>query len=452
MAEYAKLPKIGLTMKTGTITNLIKNVGDQVKKGDVLASFETDKISGDIESPIDGIVLEVLVNAYDEAEVLKPIFLIGNQGETAMNNDKSTELNNSAEQSIPVSVQEDAAEEAIQNQVEITAGGWVRAMPFARDYAKKNSIDLKTVKATSRDGIIRKKDVEAAAGNNSVKATPLAKKVAAENDVDLSGISGTGNRGKIVQADVLKEVPALEVAEAPAEIKISAAIGSRKKLSGMRKAIAERLSFSKQTIPHTYFKAEIDASALLELKNTLKEQYSKGNIQKVTLNDILLKAIVITLKKYPIMYAQLDNDEIVYFDDVNLGVAVSVNNGLIVPVIPKANQCSLTELAKKSAELIEKARNGNLTQEEFTGGNFTVSNLGASDIDEFYAIINPPESAILAISAIKEKVVAQDGNIVIRPMMTITLSVDHRLIDGAVAADFMKDLKKHIQNTYLAML
>lgn len=435
MAEYAKLPKIGLTMKTGTITNLMKNVGDVVKKGDVVATFETDKISGDIESPIDGTILEVLVHADEEIEVLEPIYLIGIPGEVAS----------------PV--------EEIEAMVAVTEGDWVKAMPIARSLAKKNGLDLSTVKPSSKDGIIHEKDIEETLMNRK-QVTSLAHKTAEEHDVDLNSISGTGTRGKIVQADVLNALPTLAVAEPAARTfavaepvaRTLTGIASRNKLSGMRKGIAERLSLSKQTIPHTYFKAEIDATALIALKNTLKEEHDKGNIRKVTVNDILLKTIVVTLKKYPIMYAQLDQDEVVYFENIHLGVAVSLDNGLIVPVIHGADQCSLTELSAKAAELVEKARAGKLSMEEFTGGNFTVSNLGSSGIDEFYAIINPPEAAILAISAIQEKVIVKNSEMVICPMMTVTLSVDHRLIDGAVAAEFMKDLKNSIQNAYLSML
>lgn len=435
MAEYAKLPKIGLTMKTGTITNLMKNVGDAVKKGDVVATFETDKISGDIESPIDGTILEVLIHTDEEIEVLEPIYLIGIPGEVVS------------------PIEETEAMEAV------TYGDWVKAMPIARSMAKKNGLELRTVKLSSKDGILHEKDIADALLNRK-QATSLAHKTAELHDVDLNSISGTGTRGKIVQADVLNALPNEAVAEptlaaaapVPPAARTFTGIAARNKLSGMRKGIAERLSLSKQTIPHTYFKAEIDATSLIALKDTLKAEHEEGNIRKVTVNDILLKTIVVTLKKYPIMYAQLDQDEVVYFENIHLGVAVSLDNGLIVPVIHGADQCSLTELSGKAAGLIEKARSGKLAMEEFTGGNFTVSNLGASGIDEFYAIINPPEAAILAISAIKEKVIVKNGEMVICPMMTVTLSVDHRLIDGAVAAEFMKDLKNSIQNAYLSML
>jgi pyruvate dehydrogenase E2 component (dihydrolipoamide acetyltransferase) len=447
MAEYARLPKIGLTMKTGTITNLFKNVGDEVKKGDVIANFETDKISGDIESPIDGIVLEVLIKTEEEIEVLKPIYLIGNPGEVTIDNETVIAPILTVVEPIHESVEvEDDSKELVGID-----NDWVRAMPFARDFAKQNGIDLRTVKPSAKDGIIRKKDVEEAIASGKGQATSLAKKIASQNDIDLDTISGTGSRGKIVQADVLKTMPSV-VDVKVVEKTIFVSNANRKKLSAMRKAIAERLSLSKRTIPHTYFKTEIDATSLIELKSTLKQENAKGTIQRITLTDILLKAIVVTLKKHPILYAQLDQDEIIYFDDINLGVAVSVTNGLVVPVIHGANRCSLTEIAKTTEMLVEKARNGNLMPEEYMGGNFTVSNLGNSEIDEFYAIINPPESAILAIGTIKEKVVVQNSEMVIRPMMTITLSVDHRLIDGAVAAEFMKELRNNIEHSYIAML
>ena len=449
MAEYAKLPKIGLTMKTGTITNLMKNVGDVVKKGDVVATFETDKISGDIESPIDGTILEVLIHADEEIEVLEPIYLIGIPGEVAEPTDDTHIEQAETTEAMASPVEETEAIEAVTN------GDWVKAMPIARSMAKKNGLDLRTVKPSSKDGILHEKDIEDALLNKK-QATSLAHKTAELHDVDLRSISGTGTRGKIVQADVLNALPTLAAAAPPVPAapaaRTFAGIASRNKLSGMRKGIAERLSLSKQTIPHTYFKAEIDATSLIALKDTLKAEHAEGKIRKVTVNDILLKTVVATLKKYPIMYAQLDQDEIVYFENIQLGVAVSLDNGLIVPVIHGADQCSLTELSAKTAELVEKARTGKLSMEEYTGGNFTVSNLGSSEMDEFYAIINPPEAAILAISAIKEKVIVKNSEMVICPMMTVTLSVDHRIIDGAVAAAFMKDLKNSMQNAYLSML
>lgn len=443
MAEYVKLPKIGLTMKTGTITDIKASVGQAVKKGEVLAEFETDKITGDAESPIDGVVLEILADVGEEIEVLAPIALIGQPGEKSQ--EKPSAVVETTAAVIAAAVQ---AEEAPKKRENVS--GVVLAMPLAKRYARELGVDIAAVAASSADGIIRKKDVERALQNSVVRATPLAKKIAKETGVDLSGVAGTGPGGRIVKEDVLGAKP---VPQTPAPNVTAAAGGvTRKKMSGMRRVIAERLSESKRTIPHVYFKSEVDATALLALKDALKDAFAKGLAPKITVNDILLKAVAASLKKHPGIYAQLDGDDIVYFDEINLGMAVSVEGGLIVPVIKNAGAMSLGNLAQAAASLAEKARGGRLLPEEYSGGNFTVSNLGASGIDEFSAIINPPEAAILAVGAVKESVVAVNGQAVVRPVMRLTLSVDHRIIDGALAAEFMKTLKEHIENISLMLI
>lgn len=442
MAEYAKLPKIGLTMKTGKIASIKVAVGDSVKKGDVLAEFETDKITGDVESPTDGMVLDLLVAVGDEIEVLAPMMLIGSEGETA---DSKTKTAPAVPQ--PAAAAVSAVTEAVR-PAESAKEGWVLAMPLARHYAKQTGVDLSAVQASSADGILRKKDVERALNDSVVRATPLAKKIAKENGIDLHEVTGTGPNGRIGRDDVLNAVPT------PAAPQAAVVTGgsTRKKMTGMRKVIAERLTMSKQTIPHVYFKSDMDASALLALKDALKDASAKGLAPKVSVNDIILKAVATVLAQMPVMFSQLDGDEIVSFDDVNIGMAVSVDNGLVVPVIKAADKLSLGAVAATAAALAGKARSGQLTPDDYQGGNFTVSNLGASGIDEFCAIINPPEAAILAVGAAREKAVVVNGDIVIRPMMTLTISVDHRLIDGAMAAEFMKKLKETIENIYLALI
>ena len=439
MAEYAKLPKIGLTMKTGIVSAFLVAVGDTVKKGDVVAEFETDKITGEVESPADGTVLELLVSAGDEVEVLAPLMLIGNAGEAAAPLAAPAAAEQQAATAPAVAVEE-TPKAAISAKE-----GWVLAMPMARFAAKKNGINLADVQASSKDGIIRVKDVKLAMESGTVRATPLAKKIAADNGVDLKSVAGTGPSGRVGKDDVLGAMAAAASVRATGG-------EMRRKMSGMRRVIAERLAMSKQTIPHVYFKSEMDATALLALKDTLKDAYAKGLVPKVTVNDILLKAVATVLSGMPQMCAQLDGDEIVTFNDVNIGMAVSVDNGLVVPVVKAADKLSISLLAQETAALTEKARGGKLLPEEFKGGNFTVSNLGASGIDEFSAIINPPEAAILAVGAAKEKAVAVNGEVVIRPMMTLTISVDHRLIDGALAAEFMKRLKETVENIYLALI
>ncbi len=447
MAEYAKLPKIGLTMKTGTVSSLKVAVGDSVKKGDVLAEFETDKITGDVESPIDGTVLKLLVAVGDEIEVLAPMIMIGSEGEAAAGEAKPEPAVSQPAAAAAAPAVTEAVRPAVSEKK-----GWILAMPLARRYARQTGVELSAVQASSADGIIRKKDVERSLSDSVVRATPLAKKIAKENGIDLRGMAGTGPNGRIGSDDVLGAMQTLAAPQAAAAVPAVTGGAARKKMTAMRKVIAERLSMSKQTIPHVYFKSEMDATALLALKNALKDASAKGLAPKVSVNDILLKAVATVLKQMPAMFSQLDGDEIVSFDDVNIGMAVSVENGLVVPVIKAADKLSLGAIAAAAAALAGRARSGQLTPDDYQGGNFTVSNLGASGIGEFSAIINPPEAAILAVGAVSEKAVAVNGEIVIRPMMTFTVSVDHRLIDGAMAAEFMKKLKDTIENIYLALI
>ena len=450
MAEYVKLPKIGLTMKTGTIADIKKAVGDSVRKGEIVAEFETDKITGEAESPIDGIVLQLLAAIGDEIEVLSPIALIGQPGEepVAPTEKEAALVVKEAAAVAPVTSVETKAEDIRA----VNETGRALAMPLAKRYARELGIDLNDITATSPDGILRKKDVEAALLRNTVRATPLAKKIAKETGVDLHDVTGTGPNGRIGKDDVLaaSNAPAALVSASAAVIPAGSV--TRKRMSGMRRVIAERLSESKRTIPHVYFKAEVDTTALLALKETLKDAAAKGLAPKITVNDLLLKAVAASLAKHPDMYAQLDGEDVVYFDAINLGMAVNVSGGLVVPVVKNAGVLSLGMLAQQTAALAEKARSGKLVPEDYTGGNFTVSNLGASGIDEFSAIINPPEAAILAVGTVKEKAVVLDGQVVVRPMMTLTLSVDHRMIDGALAAEFMKTLKQSIENICLVLI
>jgi pyruvate dehydrogenase E2 component (dihydrolipoamide acetyltransferase) len=446
--EYVKLPKIGLTMKTGTISALKKGVGDSVRKGEIVAEFETDKITGEAESPVDGVVLELFATVGEEIEVLAPIAGIGQPGEKPAS-------------AAPAEVKAEAQPEVPEAKTEIketvpaakAATGRVLAMPLAKRYAKELGIALEDVEASAPDGIVRKRDVEQALERNTVRATPLAKKVAKETGVDLHDVAGTGPGGRISRDDVLAAAQT-KPAQAPATVSAAVPEGgvTRKRMSGMRRTIAQRLAQSKQTIPHVYFKAEVDATAMLALKDALKDAAGKGLAPRVTLNDILLKATAAALKKHPVLTSQIDGDDIVTFDAVNLGMAVSVPGGLVVPVIRDAGALSLGELARQSASLAEKAREGRLAGEEMTGGNFTVSNLGASGIDEFSAIINPPEAGILAVGAVKEKAVVVNSQVVVKPMTTLTLSVDHRVVDGAEAAEFMKTLKAILENISLALI
>lgn len=289
--------------------------------------------------------------------------------------------------------------------------------------------------------IIGEKDEPA--NSAEIRISPVAKKIAQENGIDYSTIRGTGPDGRIVKEDVLAAI----------EKKKDPPAGARKvPLAGMRKVIARRLSQSKHDIPHVYFKSMIDASKLVDMKNRFSETIRAKTGKKLSINELVIKAAAVALEGFADINTSLVNDEIIYHDDINIGMAVCIEKGLVVPVVKNANRKSLSEINKISGDLAIKAREGRLSPDDMAGGTFTVSNLGAYGIDEFTAIINPPESAILAVGRIKEAACIENGQIVVKPVMVLTLSVDHRVIDGALAAQFMKKLKDLLEDPYTLLI
>jgi len=440
MAETIKMPKNGLTMREGTVAKIHVKKGAAVKKGEPLIEYETDKITGEIESPRDGTVLEIYAQEGDTVEVLAPLLAIGDPGEAVAAEVKTAEA--AAEERY----EQPAA--PVANATAPAALGRKLASPLARKLARDYGLTLDGIPGTGPDGRIVKKDIERALEASKVRATPLAKKIAREKGIDLSTVPGSGVGGRIQKTDV----ESVQIQPVSAPMAAVRAGGRREKMSAMRRTIAQRLQQSKQTIPHVYFKCEVNAAALLEQKNTISPVMQQKYGQKLSVNDIILAAAAAVLREFPVFGARSDGDEIVYMDAVHLGFAVSLENGLIVPVIRDADKLPLPALAIEAAKLAIKAKAMQLKTEEITGGTFTVSNLGSYGMEEFFAIINPPESAILAVGAAMEKAVVIDGSIAIRPMMTLCLSVDHRIIDGAVAAAFMKRLKETLENPGILLI
>lgn len=452
MAEIVRMPKSGLTMREGILTKIHAGLGAVVKKGDIIMEFETDKISGDITANSDGIVLELYASEGDTVEVLAPIGLIGKEGESTADKTEAPKKESSAEQAIEAA----PIAQATKTVAAMQTGGRLLASPYAKKLGRDYGIDIAALIGSGPNGRIQKVDVLAAIEAQRVRATPLAKKLARENGIDLKELSGTGPMGRIQKDDVLSSIAdshsSAKQAVQPLESAPVQGGARREKMTSMRKTIANRLSLSKQTIPHVYFKSDVDASAMIDVKNRLAAASQKKLGKKISLNDIILLATARALSEFEMFNAQVDGNDIVYFDEVNLGFAVSLDKGLIVPVIRNADTLSLGLLASEAAALAEKARSGRLTPDEFTGGTFSVSNLGAFGIDEFTAIINPPESGILAVGSVAERVIAQNGQMVIKPMVSLTLSVDHRLIDGAVAAAFLKRVKEILEDAYSLLL
>ena len=421
MATKIPVPRLGQSEETVTIQSWKVKEGDVIKKGDVLFDVETDKAVLDVESQFEGTVLKILVPAGKEVPVLCTGLIVGNPGE-----DISALV---AEAAAPAPK---AAPAAPAPKAAAAAPAKKPVSPRARAFAKDYLIDLNKVPGTGGDvGRVTEKDVKdylEASGYNAKKITPAALNVARENKLELLSLNGSGEGGRITLADVKDAV-----AELP------------KPMSTMRKVIARRLSESKHVMPHFYVTVSIDMSAVKAKRAALKKQ----NIS-ISVNVFIAKAVALALKEFPNINAECIGDAVVHKTKVNLGIAVSLDNGLVVPVIRNADRKALDELADEIAEQAGKARSGKLTPEDMSGGSFTISNMGMMNVENFCAIINPGESGILAVSsAIPTPVVDKEGNIVVRDMMKITLSVDHRIVDGSEGAKFVNAVKAKLEDAAL---
>ncbi len=453
MASIILMPKQGLLMEEGTIVNWLVKEGEKATEGEPLFEMETDKLTITMDSTATGTMLKILEPEGSVVPITKPIAIIGEPGEdiSGLVGGGTEEAAAPAEEA-PAAAAEEAPAEAPAKPVR-APGERVFASPRAKLRAEENGIDIAEVAGSGEDGMIVEKDVMDYLKNRPA-ATPLAKNVAAQQGIDIAGVEGSGVGGKVTVADVAPAAaPAPAAAEAPAAAAAPAGNASRgvrrERMSGMRRAIMNNMLNSKQINAQTNTRMCIDMTEAV----ALREKYKALGI-KISYNDIIVRACAKALQEFPVINASVDGNEIVYHDYVNVGIAVAVPNGLIVPVIKDADIIGITGINEQSAELIAKARDGKLTDADYHGGTFTVSSLGMFDVDDFVAIINPPESAILAVGKIaKTPVVDTDaeGNdvVVIKQICNVSLSYDHRIIDGAVSAQFMKRLKELLQNPVL---
>lgn len=448
MASVIIMPKQGLLMEEGTITKWLAKEGEQTTEGAPLFEMETDKLTITMDSTATGTVLKILHPEGDTVPITQPIAIVGQPGE-----DISGLLGGEAPAAAPAAAAPEAptaeAAPAPQPVVEHAPGERVFSSPRARLRAEENGVDIAAVPGSGPDGLVVERDVQNYIANQPT-VTPLAANQARIQGIDLSGLTGTGPNGKITTEDLHIASAAVEPAPAAEPIPGQLTRGTRTEaMSGMRKAISRNMLTSKSTNAQTNHRMVVDMTAAV----ALRRQYKALGI-KISYNDIIVRACAKALQGFPIVNASVDGSDIVYHDYVNIGTAVSVPGGLIVPVIRDADIIGLTGIAAKSAELIEKAREGRLTEADYHGGTFTVSSLGMFDLDDFVAIINPPESAILAVGKIaKTPVVVTDDEgedqVVIKSMCALCLSYDHRIIDGAEAAKFLQKLKSYLQNPIL---
>ena len=409
MVTVVQMPKLSPTMEQGKIVAWLKEEGDEVKKGEVLFEVESDKANVEVEAPKGGYLRKILVEANEAAPVNTPIALIAD------------------------SVEEDVSAGASEKHVE------------ADKVPEEKPVPAEAGKAP-----------EAGSGER-MKISPLAQKLARQKGIDPSLLQGTGPGGRIVKEDVEKAI-AERKKEAPSSIPQVASTSSPaapyedRELTKMRKVIADRLSESKRVAPHFYIDMTADATNIDRLKADLEKKMEERTGVKLTLTDLLTKLVAETLKEFPLVNASFLGDRIRIFKEVHIGIAVGVEEGLVVPVVRNADQKTLPQICHEVKELVNRARKKKLLPQEYSGGTFTITNLGMFGVENFHAIINQPESAILAVSAMKQSAVVVDGTIQVRPLMNLSLSVDHRVVDGVTAAKFLGRLKELIESPYLLLV
>ena len=431
------LPKLGQSVEDAEIVQWLKQEGDPVEVGEPIFTIQTDKAEIECESTASGVLLKILAPAGSERPVLSVVALVGEAGESLPD---LAQYGADAPAPAPASA---PAEQLPTTSTLSTApatpsSGSSAVSPRARCAAEAQGIDPSTLQGSGAGGRVIEADVLALGVAAAARMTPVARRMAENAGLDTSGLEGTGTGGKITKADVARAAsgaPIPAAAETPSSLPAGV---QRVPLTPMRRIIAERMAASKYSAPHYYITVEVDMIACKKFRAGLKTF-------KASFNDLVLYATARALREFPNVNAQWAGDAVNQMPDVNLGMAVALPTGLIVPVIRQAQNLSLEGLCAKSKELATKAQTGKLLPDDYQGNTFTVSNLGAFGVDHFTAIINQPDSAIIAVGQIKDRVVAENGGIHIRPIMKLTISSDHRVVDGALAAQFMGRLKQILE-------
>jgi len=448
------MPKLGLTMESGKIEKWHKKEGDKVKAGEVLFEVMTDKVTLEVESYNSGILRKILRAEGEEVPVTEVIAYIGDKDEEI----PQYELKKEAEAKI-VEMKIKEAEETAGKVKEVSGilKEKVKISPIARRLAEKSNLDITKITGTGPRGRILREDVEKyikSAEEERVEKrviiSPLARKTAKELGIDYRSekISGSGPGGRIVKEDVIAYSKEKEKAGRKAAVPqpASVAIKSSRQLTGLRKVIAERMSYSKSNIPHIVLNAKADATQLIALREKFKEKILKKYGIKITYTDFILKSTAVALRENLEVNSTFSDGNYIIYDDVNVGVAVSLEGGLIVPIIFNCDKLEILNIAKKRIELVGKAREGKLSLEEISNGTFTVTNLGMYGIRSFSPIINPPQAAILAVGEIYTEPAVVNGKIKPESFMDLSVSCDHRIIDGIAGAKFLRRIVELIEN------
>lgn len=434
MAKIVVMPKLGLTMKEGTIVKWTKKEGDQINAGEVLFEVSTDKLTNEIEANESGVVRKLLSKEGDSVECLKPVAIIAAAAEDISALLKECNVEEVQEENI----ENKSEKENISLKSENKTKKRIKAAPAAKKLAVENNIDLELIIGTGPEGRIVIKDVENYIENEKGKAktSPVADKMAKELKVDISQIN---KDGRIMREDILAFADNNTNIEKKFEEK-------RIPMTPMRKVISSRMHESWSVSPVVNYNMRADITNLKRIKSELKD------ICKLTYTDLLVKIVSKALLQFPLVNCSIDGEELIIRNYANIGVAVAIDGGLVVPVVKHAEKKGLKEISEEVKNLSSKAKSNELNPNDMTGGTFTITNLGMFGMESFSPIINQPEVAILGVNKIEETPIIKNGEVVVKPLMNLSLTADHRAVDGAVAAQFLAKVKELIEKPEILIL
>ncbi len=443
MSLHVTMPKLGMTMKTGKLSKWYKHEGDQIERGEDLFEVETEKITNKIEAPAAGVLFQIVV---PEGEVVAVGTIVGVIAEPGEQPERLEGIQVGEVSEVEPAAARAAPRAEVERPVERAE---ILATPAAKRLARELGVDLAYVRGSGPEGRIREADVSQyhEEAQKKPRITPLAEEIARKAGLDLSSITGTGEGGKITKEDVERTLREMTPAAAKEKEMVRTI-----PLTGMRKAIADNMHSSLRNTAQLTLASEVDVTETLRFLDLVREQYKRDESVKVSLNDVLVLAASRALKRVPIMNSTQVGDEIILHDSVGMGIAVALPEGLIVPVLRDADSKGLLQIAAEARVLIGKARSNALSMEDVTGGTFTISNMSSSCVDNFTPVLRPPETGILGVGRVVKKPVVLEDQIVIRSMMGLSLTFDHRVVDGAPAGEFFTLLCRCLERPTLILV
>lgn len=460
MAVEIRMPQLSDTMEKGKIVTWNVDEGDEIERGEVIAEIETDKATMDLEAFDSGTLLKKLYTEGQEAPTQSLIAVIGEDGEDISDLLQDAEDEASAESETPdsepadeeISADNEPAQTTIEKETEQT-----QAEPDKHEQPEDPEDpepQYEKPEPPETEQSSTPKISKSSEGDGRLRVSPVARRLASENSIDLHSLDGSGPEGRIVKRDVQRAIEEgthriTRGGGSAGEPKASPLESKQEELSGMRKTIANRMTEAHRDVPHFYLESEIDMERVDEVREELTT-LAAGDLE-YSYNDFIMAASARALCEEPRVNASYHEDYIQFYDRVDLAFAVAVENGLFTPVIHKAETLTIKQIHERSKELAKKARSGNITPDEYKGGTFTVSNLGMFEVTNFSAVINPPQAAILATGTVQEKPVAENGDLAVRKRMEVTLSCDHRTIDGAIGARFLGEFKQIMEHPTLLL-